>query len=66
MTLTAPPRTYEIVHRCQVLLFVCIQCGHEIAVAEFPRLAGSQRTQAAAAMKSHYQQTHVPLYKGSG
>jgi hypothetical protein len=51
MIMTAPPRTYEIVWRGGVLLFICLLCQHEIAVAVFSPLKGSKRTQAAAAMK---------------
>jgi hypothetical protein len=44
------------------LFFVCVDCGHEIDVSSFTPQRGvvgmCQRTQAAAAMKKHREQTH--------
>jgi hypothetical protein len=44
------------------IVFVCLECGHEIAVIEFSRNlseSGNPRTQAAAAMKLHQKQEHA-------
>jgi hypothetical protein len=59
---TKPAGLYRIVRRPHGLFFVCEACCHEVNVNSFPRLSGvgtSKRTQAADAMREHYEQAHA-------